>query len=54
MSKICGSCTYLDLDYGGNCYGKYYCNKKYDRHLATEFQVILKHTRGIVLLLTMQ
>lgn len=36
MSKICGSCTYLDLDYGGNCYGKYYCNKKWDRHLATD------------------
>ena len=36
MSKICGSCTYLDLDYGGNCYGKYYCNKKCDRHLATD------------------
>ena len=36
MSKICGSCTYLDLDYGGNCYGKFYCNKKWDRHLATD------------------
>lgn len=36
MSKICGSCTYLDLDYGGDCYGKYYCNKKWDRHLATD------------------
>ena len=36
MDKICGSCTYLDLDYGGNCYGKYYCNKKWDRHLATD------------------
>ena len=35
MSKICGSCTYLDLS-TGNCYGKYYCNKKYDRHLATD------------------
>lgn len=35
MSNICGSCTYLDLS-TGNCYGKYYCNKKYDRHLATD------------------
>ena len=36
MSNICGSCTYLDLSYGGNCYGKYYCNKKWERHLATD------------------
>ena len=36
MDKRCGSCTYLDLDYGGDCYGKYYCNKKWDRHLATD------------------
>ena len=35
MDKICGSCTYLDLS-DGNCYGKYYCNKKWDRHLATD------------------
>ena len=35
MSNICGSCTYLDLS-TGNCYGKYYCNKKWDRHLATD------------------
>lgn len=35
MDKVCGSCTYLDLS-DGNCYGKYYCNKKYERHLATD------------------
>ena len=35
MDKICGSCTYLDLS-DGNCYGKYYCNKKWERHLATD------------------
>lgn len=35
MDKICGSCTYLDLS-DGNCYGKYYCNKKWDRRLATD------------------
>lgn len=35
MDKICGSCTYLDLS-DGNYYGKYYCNKKWDRHLATD------------------
>lgn len=35
MDKICGSCTYLDLG-DGNCYGKFYCNKTYDRHLATD------------------
>ena len=33
MDKICGSCTYLDLS-DGNCYGKYYCNKKWERDLA--------------------
>lgn len=35
MDKYCGNCTYLDLS-TGNCYGKYYCNKKWDRHLATD------------------
>ena len=35
MEKSCGSCTYLDLS-DGNCYGKYYCNKKWERHLATD------------------
>lgn len=36
MDKICAKCTYLDINYGGDCYGKYYCNKKYERHLATD------------------
>lgn len=36
MDKNCGSCTYLDLNYGGDCNGKYYCNKKWERHLATD------------------
>ena len=35
MDKVCGTCTYLDLS-DGNCYGKYYCNKKCERHLATD------------------
>ena len=35
MDKNCGSCTYLDLS-TGDIYGKYYCKKKYDRHLATD------------------
>ena len=36
MDKNCGSCTYLDLNYGGDYNGKYYCNKKWERHLATD------------------
>ena len=35
MDKNCGSCTYLDLS-TGDLSGKYYCKKKYDRHLATD------------------
>lgn len=35
MDKNCGSCTYLDLS-TGDIYGKYYCKKKYDRHLSTD------------------
>ena len=36
MDKICANCTYLNINYGGDCYGKYYCNKKYERHLAND------------------
>ena len=35
MEKNCGSCTYLDLS-TGDIYGKYYCNKRWCRHLATD------------------
>ena len=35
MEKNCGSCTYLDLS-TGDIYGKYYCNKRRCRHLATD------------------
>lgn len=35
MSKFCGECTYLDLS-TGNSSGKYYCEKKWERHLATD------------------
>lgn len=37
MVEVCASCTYLDLS-DGNCYGKYYCNKKWERHLATDYK----------------
>lgn len=33
----CAECTYLDLS-DGNSYGEYYCNKKWERHLATDPQ----------------
>ena len=35
MDKFCGNCTYLDVS-SGNCYGKFYCSKKWERHLATD------------------
>ena len=37
MSKFCGECTYLDLS-TGDIYGKFYCDKKYERHLATDVE----------------
>lgn len=35
MSKFCGQCTYLDLN-TGDLEGKFYCEKKWERHLATD------------------
>ena len=35
MSNYCGECTYLDLS-TGDIYGKFYCDKKWKRHLATD------------------
>lgn len=35
MANYCGECTYLDLN-TGDIYGKFYCDKKYERHLATD------------------
>ena len=37
MSKTCGECTYLDLS-DGDIYGKFYCEKKYERHLSTDVE----------------
>lgn len=37
MSKTCGECTYLNIDPGkGDLYGKFPCEKKYERHLAID------------------
>lgn len=35
MSRICAECTYLDIS-SGDTYGKFYCEKKWERHLATD------------------
>ena len=35
MSNFCGECTYLDLN-TGDIYGKFYCERKWERHLATD------------------
>lgn len=35
MSKTCGECTYLDLS-TGDIYGKFYCERKWERHLSTD------------------
>ena len=37
MSKFCGECTYLDLS-TGDIYGKFYCEKKWERHKATDVE----------------
>lgn len=37
MSKFCGECTYLDLS-TGDIYGKFYCEKKWERHLAIDLE----------------
>ena len=37
MSNYCGECTYLDLN-TGDIYGKFYCEKRYERHLATDVE----------------
>lgn len=37
MAHYCGECTYLDLE-TGDIYGKFYCEKKYERHLATDIE----------------
>lgn len=37
MSKICAECTYLNVGQGkGDLYGKFPCDLKYERHLATD------------------
>lgn len=35
MSNFCGECTYLDLS-TGDIYGKFYCDKKWERHKSTD------------------
>lgn len=35
MSYQCAECTYLDLN-SGDCYGKFYCERKYERHFASD------------------
>jgi len=35
VSNYCGECTYLDLN-TGDIYGKFYCERKWERHLATD------------------
>lgn len=35
MSNDCAKCTYLDLN-SGDIYGKFYCEKKWERHLASD------------------
>lgn len=37
MPNYCGQCTYLDLS-TGNINGKFYCDKKWERHLATDIE----------------
>ena len=37
MSNYCGECTYLDLS-TGDIYGKFYCDKKWERHLSTDIE----------------
>lgn len=37
MSKFCGECTYLDLS-TGDIYGKFYCEKRYERHTANDVE----------------
>ncbi len=34
MAKVCAECTYLDLETGED--GEFYCEEKYERHLATD------------------
>lgn len=37
MSKTCGECTYLNINPGkGDLYGKFPCEKKWEKHLATD------------------
>lgn len=37
MSKTCGECTYLNIDPGkGDLYGKFPCEKRWEKHLATD------------------
>ena len=35
MSKTCAECTYLEIS-NGDIYGKFLCEKHYERHLATD------------------
>lgn len=37
MSKRCAECTYLNLN-DGDIYGKFCCEKKWERHLATDVE----------------
>ena len=37
MANYCGECTYLDLSTGDE-YGKFWCEKRLERHLANELE----------------
>lgn len=37
MSNYCSECTYLDLS-SGDIYGKFWCEKRLERHLANELE----------------
>lgn len=37
MARYCGECTYLDLT-TGDIYGKFYCEKRYERHGASDLE----------------
>ena len=37
MSRFCGECTYLDLS-TGDIYGKFYCERRYERHTANDVE----------------
>ena len=37
MARFCGECTYLDLT-TGDIYGKFYCERRYERHGANDLE----------------